>query len=171
MVRCDRVDPTDLLDADRVVLGPGPGTAAEAGCFLEAVELLVGRVPLLGVCLGHQALALALGGTTRVHRPVHGHASPIHHDGTGLFADLPPGIAMTRYHSIVVDDPGPCLRVCARAPDGTIQGLAHRWAPAFGVQFHPESVLSGAAGQALLRRFVHQPPAALQAPARPAAIR
>ncbi len=154
VVRCDRVAIASLLRADLVVLGPGPGSPAQAGAHLEAVPALVGRVPLLGVCLGHQALAQALGGTLRLHAPVHGHPTPIEHDGTGLFEGLPSRVPMTRYHSLGVDVVPPPLRVCATAEDGSIQGLAHRTAPAWGIQFHPESVLSGQPGQALLARFV-----------------
>ena len=154
VVRCDEIEAHALLAADAVVLGPGPGSPREAGCFLDAVRQLVGVVPLLGVCLGHQALAQGLGGTLRLHPPVHGHATRIHHDGTGLFEGLPHDLAMTRYHSIGVDQVPTALRVCARAHDGSIQGLVHRSAPAWGVQFHPESVLSGAPGAQLLRRFV-----------------
>ncbi|MBX2800286.1 MAG: aminodeoxychorismate/anthranilate synthase component II [Myxococcales bacterium] len=153
VVRCDEVQPTELLDADLVVLGPGPGTPEETGCFLDAARLLVARRPLLGVCLGHQALAEALGGTLRIHGPVHGHATSVKHDGTGLFQGLPSPLSMTRYHSIVVDRVPSELRVCAHGTDGTIQGISHRQAPAWGVQFHPESVLSGSNGQQLLARF------------------
>lgn len=154
VVRCDEVHAAQLTDADLVVLSPGPGTPDQAGCFLEAAQLLIGQVPLLGVCLGHQALAVALGGSLRTHPPIHGHATAIHHDGSGLFAGLPEAVEMTRYHSLVVDRVPGCLRVCAASADGAIQGLVHRSAPAWGVQFHPESVLSGASGQALLARFV-----------------
>ncbi len=154
VVRCDQVHPRSLRAADAVVLGPGPGGPEDAGCFLEGVADLVGRVPLLGVCLGHQALAVGLGGTLRRHDPVHGHATPIVHDATGLFAGMPSRVAMTRYHSLVVDDVPASLRACAWSDDGAIMGLAHREAPAWGVQFHPESVLSGRAGLGLLARFV-----------------
>ncbi|HHO51086.1 MAG TPA: aminodeoxychorismate/anthranilate synthase component II [Deltaproteobacteria bacterium] len=154
VVRCDEVVAPQLLDAELVVLSPGPGTPAEAGCFLDAAGLLTGQVPLLGVCLGHQALAVALGGTLRTPPPVHGHATPIHHDRCGLFAGLPPAVPMTRYHSLGIDQVPACLAVTAVSDDGAIQGVRHRSAPAWGVQFHPESVLSGAAGQALLERFI-----------------
>ena len=154
VVRCDQVHARSLLAADAVVLGPGPGSPLEAGCFLDAVDGLVGRVPLLGVCLGHQALALALGGTLRRHPPVHGHATPIDHDGTELFAGLPARVPMSRYHSLVVDHVPEALRVCATSDDGAIMGLTHRHHPAWGVQFHPESVLSGQVGLGLLARFV-----------------
>lgn len=154
VVHCDTTRVLELQRADAVVLGPGPGRPRDAGCFLDAVRRLVGQVPLLGVCLGHQALAEALGGSLRVHSPVHGHASPMVHDGSGVFAGLPQRVPMTRYHSLGVDRVPPELRVCARADDGTIQGLSHRSAPAWGVQFHPESVLSGAHGLQLLGTFV-----------------
>jgi len=154
VVRCDEVHARSLRAADAVVLGPGPGAPHEAGCFLEAVGELVGRVPLLGVCLGHQALAVALGGTLRRHPPVHGHATPILHDATELFAGMPAQLEMTRYHSLVVDEVPRALRVCAWSDDGAIMGVTHRSEPAWGVQFHPESVLSGRLGLALLARFV-----------------
>jgi anthranilate synthase/aminodeoxychorismate synthase-like glutamine amidotransferase len=158
VVRCDEVTAEEVAAhaPDPVVFGPGPGEPEEAGCFVPAIRALIGKAPVLGVCLGHQALALALGGRLLRHPPVHGHATPIRHDGTGLFADLADGVAMTRYHSLVVDpDALPAdLRVTARSDDGAIMGLAHRAAPAWGVQFHPESVLSGVAGQRLLERFV-----------------
>lgn len=169
VVRCDQVQPHDLLAADAVVLGPGPGSPAEAGCFLDAVTELVGRVPLLGVCLGHQALAVALGGTLRRHEPVHGHATPIVHDGTGLFGGLPSGVPMTRYHSLVVDDVPRALRSCAWSDDGAIMGLTHRSEPAWGVQFHPESVLSGQEGLRLVARFVSLAHAWQRAQSRPGA--
>ena len=154
VVQCDAVRPRDLLGTDAVVLGPGPGEPPEAGCFLDAVRELVGHVPLLGVCLGHQALAMALGGTLRRHSPVHGHACAIRHDGTELFAGLLQDVPMTRYHSLVVDEVPSELRTCAWSDDGAIMGLAHDSQPAWGVQFHPESVLSGPPGLALLTRFV-----------------
>jgi anthranilate synthase component 2 len=156
VVRCDQVSALALRAADLVVLGPGPGEPDDAGCFLDAVPAVLGRVPLLGVCLGHQALAVALGGHLRRQDPVHGLAVPIHHTGSGLFRGLPQGVPMTRYNSLGVDESRlPAgLEVCARAPDGAVMGVAHRTAPAWGVQFHPESVLSGDAGVALLARFV-----------------
>ena len=162
VVRCDAVGPDDLLasDASLVVLGPGPGRPADAGCFLPAVRALAGVVPLLGVCLGHQALAEALGGALLVHPPVHGHAPPVHHDGAGVFAGLPRPVAMTRYHSLVVDParlPAE-LRITATSDDGAVMGLERvgPGAPAWGVQFHPESVLSGAPGLRLLRNALDQ---------------
>lgn len=159
VVRCDAIDGEGIaaLGPDLCVFGPGPGHPDDAGAIVPAIRALCGRVPLLGVCLGHQALALAFGGGPLLrHPPVHGHPSAIRHDGTDLFAALPDGVPMGRYHSLGVDpDRLPdCLRITARTDDGVVMGLAHRTAPAWGVQFHPESVLSGAAGVHLLGRFV-----------------
>lgn len=161
VVPCDRVDAVGLaaLSPDRLVFGPGPGRPEQAGCFLDAIRTFAGRTPLLGVCLGHQALALAFGGAIRRFPPVHGRATPILHDGTDVFAGLPPGAPMGRYHSLGVDEDAlpAALRVTARAPDGAIMGLCHRALPISGVQFHPESVMSGAPGLALLRNFTGAP--------------
>jgi anthranilate synthase component II len=158
VVRCDEVTADELVAmAPRpIVFGPGPGTPDEAGCFVPALRRLVGRAPVLGVCLGHQALARALGGHVLRHPPIHGAAPPVHHGGTGLFAGLPEAVPMTRYHSLVVDPATlpKALEVTAWSDDGAILGAQHRTAPAWGVQFHPESVLSGAWGQRLLARFV-----------------
>ncbi|MCB9686756.1 MAG: aminodeoxychorismate/anthranilate synthase component II [Alphaproteobacteria bacterium] len=158
VVRCDEIDEHGVVGsgADGVVLGPGPGGPLDAGCFVPAVPLLVAAgVPTLGVCLGQQAIGLALGGRVVRHHPVHGSATAVHHDGRGLFADVPAAAPMTRYHSLVVDaDTLPaCLRPTAWSEDGALMGLAHVSAPVHAVQFHPESVLSGAAGQRLLRNF------------------
>jgi anthranilate synthase/aminodeoxychorismate synthase-like glutamine amidotransferase len=158
VVRCDRIDGAGIsaLMPDLCVFGPGPGRPEDAGCVVPAIRELVGQVPILGVCLGHQALALAFGGSLLRHPPVHGRPSPIHHDGTGLFSGLPPACAMGRYHSLGIDPSTlpSCLRVTAWSDDGVVMGVAHREAPAWGVQFHPESVMSGDAGLGLLRRFV-----------------
>ncbi|MEQ1502997.1 MAG: aminodeoxychorismate/anthranilate synthase component II [Myxococcota bacterium] len=158
VVRCDAIDAAGIAARapDLVVFGPGPGEPDDAGCAVPAIRALCGRIPLLGVCLGHQALARAFGGAIVRHRPVHGHATPVRHDGTGLFAGVPPAAPMGRYHSLGVDPASvpSCLRVTARSDDGVVMGLAHRTAPAWGVQFHPESVLSGVAGVAVMRAFV-----------------
>ena len=157
VVRCDEVTPEELLRKrpDRVVFGPGPGRAESSGCLVEAVRLLAGRVPILGVCLGHQAIALAFGGRIVAHSVVHGLATPVHHHESDIFAGLPPAVPMTRYHSLVVDPSSipPCLKVTAWSDDGAIMGLAHSQFPVFGVQFHPESVLSAEHGFLLLKNF------------------
>lgn len=156
VVQCDAIDSRSLADRrpDRLVLGPGPGRPEQAGCFLEVAREWCGRVPILGVCLGHQALCVAFGGTLRRWPPVHGRSSRITHDGSGLFAGLPDGVEMGRYHSLGVDRLPEVLRATAHSDDGVCMGLAHREAEAWGVQFHPESVLSGAHGVALLARFL-----------------
>jgi anthranilate synthase/aminodeoxychorismate synthase-like glutamine amidotransferase len=161
VVPCDRIDPHGIsaLAPERLVFGPGPGRPEDAGCFVEAIRVWGGRVPLLGVCLGHQALAVAFGGRIVRHPPVHGWATPVHHHGRGLFAGLPAGAALGRYHSLGVDPTQvpASLEVEAVAEDGVIMGLRHRQIPAYGVQFHPESVLSGAAGLRLLQNFLTTP--------------
>lgn len=153
----DAVDPVaEVAMVDAVVLGPGPGRHDEAPFLMRWVSATLDRRPLLGVCLGHQALAAAVGARIVRHPVVHGHAPPLHHHGEGLFEGLPSPVAMTRYHSLVVEPqslPEPIV-VDAWGDDGSIQAihLAHR--AAWGVQFHPESVLSGEAGLSVLRRFV-----------------
>jgi anthranilate synthase component 2 len=141
---------------DGIVLSPGPGRPEEAGISLEVVRRLAGRVPLLGVCLGHQVIARACGGRI-VGAPslVHGKTSAIHHDGRALFRGLANPFVATRYHSLVVDplEPGQALEICARTADGVIMGLRHADAPLWGVQFHPESVLT-VEGRPLLANFL-----------------
>jgi len=135
----DRVAPRAL------VLGPGPGRPEDSG-HVELVHRYAGRLPVLGVCLGHQAIAVAAGGTVgRASAPRHGDTSELDHDGLGVFTDLPQGLAVTRYHSLVAHDDGlPAdLVVTARArDDGHVMGLRHRTLAVEGVQFHPESVLT-----------------------------
>ncbi|MEQ1565477.1 MAG: aminodeoxychorismate/anthranilate synthase component II [Myxococcota bacterium] len=157
VVRCDAVTAEQLVErrADAVVLGPGPGRPEDAGCLIPAVRALCGHTPLLGVCLGHQAITVAFGGRLLRHPPVHGSASSVHHDGEGLFAGLPRGARFGRYHSLGVDPatlPDP-LRITAWSDDGVVMALRHRTAPLWGVQFHPESVLSPA-GPDLVANFV-----------------
>jgi anthranilate synthase/aminodeoxychorismate synthase-like glutamine amidotransferase len=128
-----------------IVISPGPCTPAEAGCSLDVVRLALGRVPLLGVCLGHQVLAAAAGGRiVRASRPTHGRTSEVHHDGVNLFAGIPSPMTAGRYHSLAVD-PGSLpegLVVIARDPEGTIMAVADERRRAYGVQFHPESILT-----------------------------
>ncbi|MDG9722045.1 MULTISPECIES: anthranilate synthase component II [unclassified Streptomyces] len=127
---------------DAVVLGPGPGHPADSG-HPELVRHFAGRYPLLGICLGHQAIGLAYGGRVeRAARPLHGKTSRLDHDGSGVFAGLAPGTEVTRYHSLAVAEPLPAeLAVTARArEDGCVMGLRHRRLPVQGVQFHPESI-------------------------------
>ena len=139
-----------------IILSPGPCTPNEAGICLDLIAAAGGRVPILGVCLGHQAIGQAYGGrVVRAPVPMHGKLSPIHHAGTDLFAGLPSPFAATRYHSLVVagESLPPNLAVTAWTEDGLIMGLAHRQHPVWGVQFHPESIASQH-GHALLANFL-----------------
>ena len=150
------VDAIAQLAPDRIVISPGPCTPNQAGVSLEVIRRFAGRVPILGVCLGHQAIGQAFGGTVaRAGRQMHGKTSPIDHDGRGVFRGLPERFEATRYHSLVVLEAGlPAdLEISARADDGEIMGLRHRRYPVEGVQFHPESILT-AQGKALLANFL-----------------
>jgi anthranilate synthase component II len=128
-----------------IVISPGPCTPAEAGCSIDVVRGLRGRVPILGVCLGHQAIAAALGGRIiRGRQPVHGRTSAVHHDAVNLFAGIPSPMVACRYHSLVVDHAAlPAdLRVTARDDEGTIMAIEHDADGLYGVQFHPEAILT-----------------------------
>ena len=144
------------LRPERIVISPGPGTPDTAGISIELVRAAAGRVPLLGVCLGHQALGRAFGGDV-VRAPVlmHGKTSEVEHDGRGVLAGLPQPFVATRYHSLIVarETLPECLEVSAWTADGTIMGLRHREHALEGVQFHPESILTSA-GRDLLRNFL-----------------
>ena len=151
------IDELRGLGHDRVVISPGPGRPEQAGVSLEVISEFGPRMPLLGVCLGHQAIGLAFGGeVVRAPAPVHGKTSTVEHTGKGVFAGLSPSFQAGRYHSLIVgettlpDD----LEVVARTKeDGLVMGLRHRRLPIHGVQFHPESVLTSA-GRQLLRNFL-----------------
>jgi anthranilate synthase/aminodeoxychorismate synthase-like glutamine amidotransferase len=150
------VDDVEALAPAAIVVSPGPGAPADAGISPEVVRRFAGRRPILGVCLGHQAIGEVFGGRVgRAPRPIHGKTSWIHHDGRGLFAELPDPFEATRYHSLVVerDSVPDCLEVSAWTDDGLVMGLRHRSAAVDGVQFHPESILTSA-GKALLANFV-----------------
>ena len=170
--RNDEVDlaGVEALDPDAIVISPGPGTPDDAGISVDVVRAWAGRRPVLGVCLGLQAIAQAFGGrVVRAGEVMHGKTSLIHHDGTGVFEEVPSPLEATRYHSLVVDpDSLPdTLVVTARteAPDGAgsgsavIMGLRHRELDVEGVQFHPESILTGA-GHQLLAQFLDRVPVA-----------
>ncbi len=163
-VRNDQIDVAGMaaLQPARIVFSPGPCTPAEAGVCVDAVRHFAGRVPMLGVCLGHQAIGAALGGRiVRAGVPMHGKTSTVAHDGLGLFKALPQAFAVVRYHSLVIDRTAlPAeLLVTATAGDGEIMGVRHRGLPVEGVQFHPESILSEH-GHAMLRNFLTAYPGA-----------
>jgi len=162
VVRNDRVTVDDIvaMSPSHVVISPGPCTPNEAGVSLDVLSKLAGRFPILGVCLGHQALGQAFGGrVVRARQVMHGKTSPMFHDGSGVFAGLPSPFLATRYHSLVVEPSSlpPDLIRTAWTPDtdGTeiIMGLRHATLPVWGVQFHPESILT-VEGKRLLGNFL-----------------
>lgn len=161
---CISLDEVERLAPERIVVSPGPCTPDEAGISLDLIRRFAGRVPILGVCLGHQAIGQAFDGRViRADEVMHGKTSPVHHDGQGLFAGLPNPFTATRYHSLVVEWASlpPCLEVTAWTchADGSrheIMGLRHRELPVAGVQFHPESILTQH-GHALLANFLAMP--------------
>lgn len=144
------------LQPDYLVLSPGPCTPNEAGISLAAITAFAGKIPILGVCLGHQSIAQAFGGrVVRAGRLMHGKTSTITHDGKTIYRNLPNPFTATRYHSLIVEEetlPG-CLEVTARSETGELMGLRHRHLPVEGVQFHPESILT-TAGKELLKNFL-----------------
>lgn len=146
-----RLSPTHL------VISPGPGRPETAGISIELVRAFAGRIPILGICLGHQAIASAFGGKVlRASKPVHGKTSKIFHNGLGLFADLPNPFEATRYHSLIASkNPFPQeLEITAQTEDGEIMGLKHRRFAVEGVQFHPESILT-THGAVLMKNFLY----------------
>ncbi|MGH9543548.1 MAG: anthranilate synthase component II [Terriglobales bacterium] len=139
-----------------LIISPGPCTPSEAGLSVPAVRALAGRIPILGVCLGHQSIGQAFGAKiVRAARVMHGKTSEIHHDGRSVFQGLPQPFTATRYHSLVIqpDSLPECLEVSARTADGVIMAVRHRSLAVEGVQFHPESVLTGD-GKSLLLNFL-----------------
>ena len=144
------------LKPSAIVISPGPGRPADAGVSCELIRAFAGRIPILGVCLGHQCIGEVYGGdVVRAKRPMHGKTSPIFHAPGGLFAGLPNPFEATRYHSLIVKRASlpKALAVTAWTKEGDIMGLAHRSLPVYGVQFHPESILT-ATGKELLKNFL-----------------
>lgn len=164
VVRNDAIAVDDIvgIDPDAIVISPGPGTPDDAGISLDVISAWGGRRPILGVCLGHQAIGAAFGATiVRADTVMHGKTSAIHHRGVGVFAGLPDPVEATRYHSLVIDPATvpDVLEITARVGpvdgDGTIMGVRHRDMDIEGVQFHPESILTGS-GHDMLRRFLER---------------
>jgi len=149
------LDQVRELRPERIVISPGPGRPEDAGISVALIRELGQTTPVLGVCLGHQGIGLAFGGSVvRAPVPMHGKVSSVEHDGAGIFRGVATPLAAGRYHSLVIADPPPDdLEVCGRAEDGTIMAVRHRTLPVHGVQFHPESVLTGS-GHQLLRNFL-----------------
>ncbi|MCC7060995.1 MAG: aminodeoxychorismate/anthranilate synthase component II [Burkholderiaceae bacterium] len=157
-VRNDAItlDQVAALAPQRIVISPGPRTPNEAGISLALIERFAGRIPILGVCLGHQAIGAAFGArVVRAQQPMHGKTSPVAHQGAGVFRALPSPFTVTRYHSLALERETlpACLEVTAWTRDGEIMGLRHRHYAVQGVQFHPESILTEH-GHALLRNFL-----------------
>jgi anthranilate synthase/aminodeoxychorismate synthase-like glutamine amidotransferase len=156
VVRNDRATVQDLLvrGYDRVIVSPGPCTPDDAGISLEAVRRFPEAwIPTLGVCLGHQALVQAFGGTVITHHPVHGKTTAIEHDGRTIFRGLKPSLRVGRYHSLIAAPELPAILERSAAADGIVMAVRHRELPAEGVQFHPESVLTEQ-GKELLANFL-----------------
>ena len=143
------------LKPDRIVISPGPGRPEDAGISVDLIRRFGPTVPVLGVCLGHQSIGIAFGGeVVRARQLMHGKLSSVQHDGKGVFRGVTQPFTAGRYHSLVVAEPLPAtLEAAARTDDGTIMGVRHRTFPVHGVQFHPESVLTGE-GRHLLRNFL-----------------
>lgn len=157
VIRNDAKSPADVLamKADGIVISPGPASPNEAGICLELLRKAAGVVPVFGVCLGHQCLAQAFGGTVIRTAPMHGKTSQIHHHGKTIFEGLPSPFTATRYHSLIAQQETlpDCLEITAQTEDGIIMGLSHREHELHGVQFHPESIASEH-GHQLLQNFL-----------------
>ncbi len=154
------LDEIDRMQPERIIISPGPCTPNEAGISLAVIKRFGASIPLLGVCLGHQAIGQAFGGRViRAPRPVHGKTEQIYHSGAGIFAGMSDPFIATRYHSLIVERATlpACLEITAWTNDGLIMGLRHRDYPISGVQFHPESILT-TDGKQLLQHFLEAQP-------------
>ncbi|WP_298403356.1 aminodeoxychorismate/anthranilate synthase component II [uncultured Chloroflexus sp.] len=166
VVRNDQITVAEVAarHPDRIVISPGPCTPAEAGISVDVIRELGSQIPILGVCLGHQAIGAAYGGAVvRAPLVMHGKLSPIHHSGQGVFAGLPSPFLATRYHSLIVrrEDLPNELEVTAWTEDGLIMGLRHRSQPVEGVQFHPESIMTEG-GKQMLANFLASVPVSVE---------
>lgn len=156
----DQVAAADVDACTAIVISPGPGNPDQAGCTLQVIQDYAGRQPILGVCLGHQAIGQAFGGrVVRAPKQLHGKTSRVYHDGSGLYAGLPNPVEVGRYHSLIVEEASlpPCLEITSYTSDGEIMGLRHKELPVEGVQFHPESILTPQ-GSRLLQNFLARIP-------------
>ncbi|MDR3562566.1 MAG: aminodeoxychorismate/anthranilate synthase component II [Negativicutes bacterium] len=158
VVRNDKITLAEIAGGDytAIIISPGPGTPADAGISKEVIATFAGRIPILGICLGHQAIGEVFGGrVVRAPEPIHGKVSLVYHDGGGIYHGLPRPFDAGRYHSLIVDSTGlpDCLKVTAKSEDKLIMGLKHREFNVEGVQFHPESILTPA-GMLLLTNFL-----------------
>ncbi len=159
IVRNDEVDCDEIenkIKPSRIMISPGPGTPDDAGISLETIKRFSNTMPILGVCLGHQAIGQFFGGKViRAPAPIHGKPTVVQHDGKTIFQDIPNEFAAGRYHSLVVerDSLPDCLEISAESPDGLIMALRHKTLPIEGVQFHPESILTEH-GKLLLKNFL-----------------
>lgn len=152
------IEDIEALNPKFICISPGPGNPNSAGITLDVIQHFAGKAPILGVCLGHQAIAQAFGGEViHAKEVMHGKVSAIEHNGKDVFNHLPNPITVTRYHSLAVNENNlpACLEITARAPDGEIMGLRHKTLPISAVQFHPESILSEH-GHAMLKNFLEQ---------------
>jgi anthranilate synthase component 2 len=149
------VEDVEAMRPDRIVISPGPGRPEDAGISVGVIQRLGTRIPVLGVCLGHQGIGIAFGGqVVRAGQLMHGKTSTVHHDGAGVFKNVSQPFSAGRYHSLVIAQPLPAdLELAARTEDGVVMGVRHRSYPIHGVQFHPESVLTNE-GRTLLRNFL-----------------
>lgn len=146
----------DRIKPEKILISPGPGTPSDAGISLKVLETFAGKLPILGVCLGHQAIGQIFGGKViRAPEPVHGKPVEIQHDGKTIFADLENNFEAARYHSLIVESESlpDCLEISATSPDGLIMALRHKTYKIEGVQFHPESILTSE-GKKLLQNFL-----------------
>jgi anthranilate synthase/aminodeoxychorismate synthase-like glutamine amidotransferase len=158
--RNDEISLDDIaaMNLTHLIISPGPCSPSEAGISVAAIQRFAGEIPILGVCLGHQAIGQAFGGKIiRAQSLMHGKTSPISHDNQGVFEGLPDPFEATRYHSLVIERESlpDCLEVTAQTPDGEIMGVRHKEMPIEGVQFHPESILT-VGGKTLLRNFIEK---------------
>ncbi|WP_156291326.1 anthranilate synthase component II [Oceanobacillus salinisoli] len=161
VIRNDQVslDDIDKLNPDYILLSPGPGNPDTAGISLDVVNNFYQKVPMIGVCLGHQVIAQAFGGVVKkAEKPMHGKVSLIHHDERSIFQDISSPMQVTRYHSLIVDESSlpDCLEITTRSEDGEIMGIRHKKYRVEGVQFHPESILTENGLQMLRNFFIQQ---------------